>query len=171
MATHSSILAEKIPRIEEPGGLQSMGLHKSWTWLSTQAWQGWQTEEADTTVSPFQPQVGTAHPPQHSFPLNPQCSPQLFPISWKWNWFTDSFHSFHLYALDSICWSVKCTTYRLEKKHRLSWGWSGVLLHNYMSLGFKSQYVHQKCLRHNTGPYQNSTTTWNLPPLNTHKDE
>ena len=27
MATHSSILAQKIPWIEEPGGLQSMGLH------------------------------------------------------------------------------------------------------------------------------------------------
>ena len=25
MATHSSILAQKIPRVEEPGGLQSMG--------------------------------------------------------------------------------------------------------------------------------------------------
>ena len=30
MATHSSILAWKIPWIEEPGGLQSMG-SKSWT--------------------------------------------------------------------------------------------------------------------------------------------
>ena len=28
MATHSSILAWKISWIEEPGGLQSMGLHK-----------------------------------------------------------------------------------------------------------------------------------------------
>ena len=28
MATHSSILAWKIPRAEEPGGLQSMGLHR-----------------------------------------------------------------------------------------------------------------------------------------------
>ena len=30
MATHSSTLAWKIPWIEEPGGLQSMGLPKSW---------------------------------------------------------------------------------------------------------------------------------------------
>ena len=29
MATHSSILAERIPWTEEPGGLQSMGLLKS----------------------------------------------------------------------------------------------------------------------------------------------
>ena len=29
MATHSSILAWKIPRTEEPGGLQSMGLQRS----------------------------------------------------------------------------------------------------------------------------------------------
>ena len=31
MATHSSILAWKIPWTEKPGGLQSMGLQKSWT--------------------------------------------------------------------------------------------------------------------------------------------
>ena len=30
MATCSSILAWKIPRTEEPGGLRSMGLQKSW---------------------------------------------------------------------------------------------------------------------------------------------
>ena len=29
MATHSSILAWRIPRTEEPGGLQSVGLQKS----------------------------------------------------------------------------------------------------------------------------------------------
>ena len=28
MAIHSSILAWRIPRIEEPGGLQSMGSHR-----------------------------------------------------------------------------------------------------------------------------------------------
>ena len=31
MATHSSILAWEVPWTEEPGGLQSMGLQKSWT--------------------------------------------------------------------------------------------------------------------------------------------
>ena len=31
MATHSSILAWEIPWTEDPGGLQSMGLQKSWT--------------------------------------------------------------------------------------------------------------------------------------------
>ena len=30
-ATHSSILAWEIPWTAEPGGLQSMGLQKSWT--------------------------------------------------------------------------------------------------------------------------------------------
>ena len=34
MATHSSILAWEIPRTEEPGRLQSMGLQKSRTRLS-----------------------------------------------------------------------------------------------------------------------------------------
>ena len=34
MAIHSGILAWEIPWIEEPGGLQSMRLQKSWTQLS-----------------------------------------------------------------------------------------------------------------------------------------
>ena len=34
MATHSSILAWKILWTEEPAGLQSMGLQKSWMWRS-----------------------------------------------------------------------------------------------------------------------------------------
>ena len=34
MATHSSILVWEIPWTQEPGRLQSMGLQKSWTWLS-----------------------------------------------------------------------------------------------------------------------------------------
>ena len=33
MATHSSIFAWKIPWTEEPGGLQSMQVTKSWTGL------------------------------------------------------------------------------------------------------------------------------------------
>ena len=33
METHSSVLDGKVPRTEEPGGLQSMGL-QSWTRLS-----------------------------------------------------------------------------------------------------------------------------------------
>ena len=34
MATHSGILAWRIPRTEKPGRLQSMGSHVSQTWLS-----------------------------------------------------------------------------------------------------------------------------------------
>ena len=34
MAPHSSTLAWKIPWTEEPGGLQSFGVSKSWTRLS-----------------------------------------------------------------------------------------------------------------------------------------
>ena len=37
MATYSSILDWEIPRTEEPGRLQTMGLQKSWTRLSTHA--------------------------------------------------------------------------------------------------------------------------------------
>ena len=49
MATHSSILAWRIPGTEEPGGLPSMGLHRvvhDWsdlaagvTWMQSQKWQ------------------------------------------------------------------------------------------------------------------------------------
>ena len=34
MAPHSSTVAQKIPWMEEPGRLQSMGVRKSWTQLS-----------------------------------------------------------------------------------------------------------------------------------------
>ena len=34
IATHSNILAWEIPWTQETGGLQSMVLQKSWTWLS-----------------------------------------------------------------------------------------------------------------------------------------
>ena len=34
MTTHSSIVAWRIPWTEEPGGLQSMGVTESRTWLS-----------------------------------------------------------------------------------------------------------------------------------------
>ena len=36
MATHSNILAWEIPWTEEAGGLQTMGLQKSWTLLSNE---------------------------------------------------------------------------------------------------------------------------------------
>ena len=34
MATYSTILAWRIPWTEKTGGLKSMGVTKSWTWLS-----------------------------------------------------------------------------------------------------------------------------------------
>ena len=52
MATHSSILAWRIPWTEEPGGLQSMGL-QSWTQLKrvVMAWHtpDYQTHDMLTT--------------------------------------------------------------------------------------------------------------------------
>ena len=32
MATYASIFTWEVSRIEEPGGLQSVGLQKGWTW-------------------------------------------------------------------------------------------------------------------------------------------
>ena len=45
MATHSSVLALKIPRTGEPGGLPSMGLHRvrhDWSDLAAAIFQIWQ---------------------------------------------------------------------------------------------------------------------------------
>ena len=41
MATHSSILAWRIPRTEEPGGLQSIGSQKSRTGLNQLSMQAY----------------------------------------------------------------------------------------------------------------------------------
>ena len=43
MAAHSSILAWRIPWMEEPGGLQSMGLQRAGM-----------TEQLHFTIAPFQ---------------------------------------------------------------------------------------------------------------------
>ena len=45
VATHSSILAWKTPWTEEPGGLQSMGLLKSGTWLTAEHVVVWKTHK------------------------------------------------------------------------------------------------------------------------------
>ena len=50
MATHSSILAVIIPWTEEPGGLQSMGVSKSWTCLSAHTASINNMEVQDRTV-------------------------------------------------------------------------------------------------------------------------
>ena len=38
-ATHSSVFAWEVPRTEEPGGLQFMGLQKSWKGLGNKTQQ------------------------------------------------------------------------------------------------------------------------------------
>ena len=45
MATHSSVLARIIPGTEEPGGLPSIGSHKSRTWLKRLSSNSPQTEQ------------------------------------------------------------------------------------------------------------------------------
>ena len=50
MAPHSSTLAWKIPWIKEPGGLQSMGVTKSWTRLSDFTFTHWRRKWQPTPV-------------------------------------------------------------------------------------------------------------------------
>ena len=56
MATHSSILAWRIPGMEEPGGLPSVGLHRvrpSWSDLAAAAGPpNWQVEDFPVIFSP-----------------------------------------------------------------------------------------------------------------------
>ena len=49
MATHCSVLAWEIPWAEEPGGLQSMELQKSCTWLSD--WTTWRKSGGGGKIS------------------------------------------------------------------------------------------------------------------------
>ena len=55
MATHSSVLAWGIPWTEEPGGLQSMGVVKSRTGLSTQRKKGRERRRERLPTSVFGP--------------------------------------------------------------------------------------------------------------------
>ena len=48
MATHSSILPWKVPWIEEPGGLQSMGLQRVGHNLATKQQQRYSRNKEDT---------------------------------------------------------------------------------------------------------------------------
>ena len=56
MTTHSSILAWRIPRTEEPGRLQFMGLHRVWhDWSNlarTQEWRNGWVQAKNCWVSP-----------------------------------------------------------------------------------------------------------------------
>ena len=61
MATHSSVLAWKIPWTEEPGRLQSMGATKSLTWLSD-----WYSDLNDVNVHQLRGQKMCAQ-----LPVNP----------------------------------------------------------------------------------------------------
>ena len=51
-AMHSSIPAWKIPWTEEPGGLQSVGLQKSQTWLSEHKTWGVSQVKPETSLCP-----------------------------------------------------------------------------------------------------------------------
>ena len=53
MATHSSVLARRIPRTGEPGGLPSMGLHRvrqDWSDLAAAAAAAYITENLLFTI-------------------------------------------------------------------------------------------------------------------------
>ena len=53
MATHSSILVQKTPCTEEPGGLQAMGPQKSGTRLSSKQQQPHLINQVEALMIPF----------------------------------------------------------------------------------------------------------------------
>ena len=86
MATHSSVLAWRIPGTGEPGGLPSMGSHRvghDWSDLAAAA-------AASVQFSSFQSlsrvQLFKAHGPQHARPPCPSLTPRVYsnscPLSW-----------------------------------------------------------------------------------------
>ena len=62
MATHSSILAWRIPWTEDPGGLQSMGSQKSQTRLNNSNLDQWNKIKSEEMGFPCGPVV--KNPPQ-----------------------------------------------------------------------------------------------------------
>ena len=77
MATHSSVLAWRIPGTAEPGGLPSMGSHRVWhEWSDLAAAAAACFSTADTTylyqlsLSPS-PSLSLSLPPTHPFSLPP----------------------------------------------------------------------------------------------------
>ena len=76
MATHSSVLAWRIPGTAEPGGLPSMGSHRVWHDWSDLAAAAACVSTADTTylyqlsLSPS-PSLSLSLPPTHPFSLPP----------------------------------------------------------------------------------------------------
>ena len=69
MANHSSILAWRIPWAEGPGGLQSLGLQKSQTWLSEQ------TKTTTMNLQMFKLDLEKAEEPEIKLPISV--------VSWK----------------------------------------------------------------------------------------
>ena len=54
MATHSSILAWRIPWIEEPGGLKSIEVSKSWTSQRVELSKSWTSQRVELSKSSSQ---------------------------------------------------------------------------------------------------------------------
>lgn len=84
-----------------------------------------QIEGVRATVPPIWPIVDTAHPPKHSFPLNPQCSQQLFQSPKSETCSQTGSLCSHLHSLDSIGWNVKYTSKQLTGQKRNTDGLEG----------------------------------------------
>ena len=69
MATHSSILAWRIPWTEKPGGLQSMGLQRVGHYLATKQQQWSSHALSEPAVLPRSPCVHQPGRPLNSVPL------------------------------------------------------------------------------------------------------
>ena len=90
-ATHSSILAWIIPWTEEPGRLQSMGVAKSWTWLSDVFFMiQWVLATWSLVPLPF---------------LNPACTSGSSQFMYYWS-LASSFDSVSFGVTDPFLWDL-----------------------------------------------------------------
>ena len=96
-ATHSSIIAWRIPLTEEPGGQQSMGVTKSWDtteWLNSNL-SGFKWEGIDGMLSAGYPSL------QGGYPSAPKCMLNSHAILHKSQFFCDHFRFLRNFILSN----------------------------------------------------------------------
>ena len=80
MAIHSCIHAWEIPRTEEPGGLEFMGLQKSWAWLSHKTITTKRSSQPKEHPLLFRASISTEDKKMESWAEFPKC------LEWKRRW-------------------------------------------------------------------------------------
>ena len=104
MATHSSILACRIPGMGEPGGLPSMGLHRvgyDWSDLAAAAARMKDSVQFSSVQSLSRVWLFETHGLQHARPPYPSTTPGAYSNSCPYSWWCYPTISFSVVPLSS----------------------------------------------------------------------